>query len=147
MCGIIGIISKKRIEHMTDRIIHRCPDKFGYFYGENFAFEHKRLKSLIAIELKIGKFKPEYAEKMNFYLSVLNNTIKLPDENPFIDIISCKEKKRTTVEYVPKESYQLIGIATYNLTESLPIEFKDLLPSVSEISKKLEDLYENGVIL
>ncbi|MDD3324228.1 MAG: PDDEXK nuclease domain-containing protein [Sulfurospirillaceae bacterium] len=103
---------------------------------------HRRLKSLIAIELKIGKFKPEYAGKMNFYLSVLNDTIKLPDENPSIGIIICKEKKRTTVEYALKESNQPIGVATYKLTEFLPSEFKDLLPTPSEISQRLENLFE-----
>ncbi|MBP6715168.1 MAG: DUF1016 family protein, partial [Aliarcobacter sp.] len=104
---------------------------------------HRRLKSLIAIELKIGKFKPEYAGKMNFYLSVLNDTIKLPDENPSIGIIICKEKKRTTVEYALKESNQPIGVATYKLTETLPYEFKDLLPTANEISQRLENLLES----
>jgi len=104
---------------------------------------HRRLKSLIAIELKIGKFKPEYAGKMNFYLSALNDTIKLPDENPSIGIIICKEKKRTTVEYALKESNQPIGIATYKLTESLPNELKGLLPTPTEISQRLENLLEN----
>jgi hypothetical protein len=105
---------------------------------------HRRLKSLIAIELKIGKFKPEYAGKMNFYLSVLNDTIKLPDENPSIGIIICKEKKRTTVEYALKESNQPIGIATYKLTESLPNDLKGLLPTPAEISQRLESLLENN---
>lgn len=105
---------------------------------------HRRLKSLIAIELKIGKFKPEYAGKMNFYLSALNDRIKLPDENPSIGIIICKEKKRTTVEYALKESNQPIGIATYKLTESLPMEFQNLLPTPSEISQRLENLFENN---
>jgi len=108
---------------------------------------HRRLKSLIAIELKIGKFKPEYAGKMNFYLSVLNDTIKLEDENPSIGIIICKEKKRTTVEYALKESNQPIGVATYKLTESLPNDLKGLLPNAQEISQRLEKLldseYEN----
>ena len=104
---------------------------------------HRRLKSLIAIELKIGKFKPEYAGKMNFYLSVLNDTIKLPDENPSIGIIICKEKKRTTVEYALKDSNQPIGVATYKLTETLPYEFKDLLPTPNEISQRLEKLLES----
>ena len=104
---------------------------------------HRRLKSLIAIKLKIGKFKPEYAGKMNFYLSVLNDTIKLPDENPSIGIIICKEKKRTTVEYALKESNQPIGVATYKLTETLPYEFKDLLPTANEISQRLENLLES----
>ncbi len=105
---------------------------------------HRRLKSLIAIELKIGKFKPEYAGKMNFYLSVLNDTIKLPDENPSIGIIICKEKKRTTVDYALKESNQPIGVATYKLTKSLPNNLKGLLPTPGEISERLEKLLENN---
>lgn len=104
---------------------------------------HRRLKSLIAIELKIGKFKPEYAGKMNFYLTALNETIKLSDENPSIGIIICKEKKRTTVEYALKESNQPIGVATYRLTETLPQEYRDLLPPAVEISKRLEKLLES----
>lgn len=104
---------------------------------------HRRLKSLVAIELKIGKFKPEYAGKMNFYLSVLNDRVKLPDENPSIGIIICKEKKRTTVEYALKDSNQPIGVATYKLTESLPSEFKNLLPTAEEISQRLENLLES----
>ncbi|MDY0320125.1 MAG: PDDEXK nuclease domain-containing protein [Arcobacteraceae bacterium] len=101
---------------------------------------HRRLKSLIAIELKVGKFKPEYAGKMNFYLSILNDTIKLPDENPSIGIIICKEKKRTTVEYALKESNQPIGVATYKLTESLPNDLKGLLPTAKEIEERLSGL-------
>ncbi|OHD98034.1 MAG: hypothetical protein A3E21_02415, partial [Sulfurimonas sp. RIFCSPHIGHO2_12_FULL_36_9] len=105
---------------------------------------HRRLKSLIAVELKIGKFKPEYAGKMSFYLSVLNDTIKLADENPSIGIIICKEKKRTTVEYALKETNQPIGIATYKVSEKLPESLKQYLPSSSEIeSKLLEFLEEN----
>ena len=94
-------------------------------------------------QLEIGKFKPEYAGKMNFYLSVLNDTIKLPDENPSIGIIICKDKKRTTVEYALKDSNQPIGVATYKLTETLPYEFKDLLPTPNEISQRLEKLLES----
>ena len=104
---------------------------------------HRRLKSLIAIELKIGQFKPEYAGKMNFYLSALNDTVKLPDENPSIGIIICKEKKRTTVEYALKDSNQPIGVATYQLTATLPHNLKNLLPSSEEISKKLEYFFED----
>jgi predicted nuclease of restriction endonuclease-like (RecB) superfamily len=104
---------------------------------------HRRLKSLIAIELKIGKFKPEYAGKMNFYLSALNDTVKLPDENPSIGIIICKEKKRTTVEYALKDSNQPIGVATYKLTGTLPHNMKNILPSSEEISKKLEYFFED----
>ena len=104
---------------------------------------HRRLKSLIAIELKIGKFKPEYAGKMNFYLSALNDKVKLEDENPSIGIIICKDKKRTTVEYALKDSNQPIGVATYKLTETLPKEYKNLLPTTEDISKRLENLLED----
>ncbi|MBN2826307.1 MAG: DUF1016 family protein [Campylobacterales bacterium] len=103
---------------------------------------HRRLKSLIAIELKIGTFKPEYAGKMNFYLAILNDKIKLEDENPSIGIIICKEKKRTTVEYALKDSNKPIGVATYELTQTLPKDFENLLPSPKEISQKLEILIE-----
>ena len=105
---------------------------------------HRGLKSLIAIELKIGKFKPEYAGKINFYLSALNDTVKLPDENPSIGIIICKEKKRTTVEYALKDSNQPIGVATYKLTGTLPQDMKGLLPTSKEIEERLDSLLENG---
>ncbi len=104
---------------------------------------HRRLKSLIAIELKIGKFKPEYAGKMNFYLAILNDTVRLTDESPSIGIIICKEKKRTTVEYALKDSNQPIGVATYKLTESLPHELKGLLPSSKDIEEKLTGMLED----
>jgi len=74
---------------------------------------HRRLKTLVAIDFKTGKFKPDYAGKINFYLSVLNDKIKTADENPSIGIIVCKEKNRTTVEYALKELNQPIGITTY----------------------------------
>jgi len=103
---------------------------------------HRRLKSLIVIELKIGKFKPEYAGKMNFYLSCLNDTVKLPDENPSIGIIICKEKKRTTVEYALRDSNQPIGVSTYTLSETLPSNLKEYLPSTKEIEEKLLSFFE-----
>jgi len=111
-------------------------------YFVDLLLYHRRLKSLIAVELKIGKFIPEYAGKMNFYLSVLNDQVKLKDENPSIGIIICKEKKRTTVEYALKDSVQPIGVATYTLTHNLPNDLKDLLPSPEEISQRLENLYD-----
>ena len=104
---------------------------------------HRQLRSLVAVELKVGKFKPEYAGKMNFYLSALNDTVKLLDENPSIGIIICKEKKRTTVEYALKDSNQPIGVATYKLTTTLPHNLKNLLPSSEEISQKLEYFFED----
>ena len=95
---------------------------------------HRRLRCLIAIELKIGEFKPEYAGKMQFYLTALDETMKLSDENPSIGIIICKSKNRTRVEYALKASNKPIGVATYSYYDSLPDEMRSLLPSPEEIA-------------
>ncbi len=119
-------------------------DKEEYFI--DLLLYHRRLRALIAVELKIGKFKPEFADKMNFYLSALNDTIKLADENPSIGIIICQDKNRTIVEYSLKESNQPIGIATYRLSKELPDNLKEYLPTSTEIRnsliKFLEDINE-----
>ena len=104
---------------------------------------HRRLRALIAVELKIGKFKPEYTGKMSFYLSVLNDTVKLKDENPSIGIIICKDKKRTTVEYALKETNQPIGVATYKLSKELPSNLEEYLPTPTEIEKNLLEYLGN----
>lgn len=99
---------------------------------------HRRLKCLVAIELKIGKFLPEYVGKMQFYLAVLDNTVKLPEENPSIGIILCKSKQRTIVEYALKESNKPIGVATYQIVSQLPQELKNQLPDPAQVAKLLE---------
>lgn len=103
---------------------------------------HRRLKSLIAIELKIGKFKPEFAGKMSFYLSILNDTVKLEDENPSIGIIICKEKNRTIVEYALKENTQPMGVSTYQTSKILPKNLQQYLPNTEEIEKSLMNFLE-----
>jgi len=104
---------------------------------------HRALKSLVAIELKIGDFKPEYAGKMQFYLSVLNNTVKLEDENPSIGIIICKSKKRTIVEYALQDANKPIGVASYTISKKLPNNLKDYLPSSQELKNHLEGFIDN----
>jgi predicted nuclease of restriction endonuclease-like (RecB) superfamily len=99
---------------------------------------HRALKSLIAVELKIGEFKPEHKGKMVFYLVALNEQVKLPGENDAIGIIICKSKKKTVVEYALKTATQPIGIATYSLTPHLPAAYQHLLPSEEEIRERLQ---------
>jgi len=101
---------------------------------------HRQLCCLVAIELKIGAFKPEYAGKMQFYLSALNDKVRLPHENPSIGIILCKEKNRTFVEYALKDSKKPIGVSTYKLSTRLPRELKKFLPSPEEMAKRLDGL-------
>jgi predicted nuclease of restriction endonuclease-like (RecB) superfamily len=101
---------------------------------------HRRLKSLVAVELKVGEFLPEYVGKMQFYLAVLNDTVRLADENPAIGIILCKSKDRTIVEYALRESNNPIGVATYQMVSSLPPELQDQLPAPQQVAKLLEGL-------
>jgi len=99
---------------------------------------HRRLKCLVAIELKIGEFKPEYAGKMQFYLSALDDLIKTKEENPSIGIILCRDKDRTIVEYALRESKRPIGVSTYRITTSLPKDLKRELPSAKQVLKLLD---------
>lgn len=99
---------------------------------------HRQLRCLVAIELKIGKFIPEYKGKMEFYLEVLNDKVKLPDENSPIGIIICKEKNRTVVEYSLKSSNLPIGVASYETTDKLPKDYNNLLPTSNEIAEKID---------
>jgi predicted nuclease of restriction endonuclease-like (RecB) superfamily len=101
---------------------------------------HRRLKCLLAIELKTGDFLPEYVGKMQFYLAVLNDKVRLDDENPAMGIILCKSKDKTIVEYALKESNKPIGIATYRIVSQLPQELQNELPAPEQIAKLLEGL-------
>jgi predicted nuclease of restriction endonuclease-like (RecB) superfamily len=115
-------------------------EESGDEYFIDLLLFHRKLKSLVAIELKIGEFIPEYAGKMQFYLSLLNDKVKLPDENPSIGIIICKSKKRTRVDYALKDAKQPIGVSVYNITNQLPKQFEGLLPSPEKIEENLKIL-------
>ena len=110
----------------------------GKEYFIDLLLYNRRLQAMIAIELKIGEFQPEYKGKMEFYLNILNDTVKLPHENPAIGIIICKSKSRMIVEYALKSSNMPIGVATYSLSSELPEAYKELLPTSEEIAKKIE---------
>ncbi|MFH1593198.1 MAG: PDDEXK nuclease domain-containing protein [Candidatus Omnitrophota bacterium] len=101
---------------------------------------HRKLKCLVAIELKIGEFKPEYAGKMQFYLAALDDIVKAKGENPSIGIILCKDKDRTIVEYALRESKKPIAVAKYRITTKLPKELKKELPAPEQIQKLFKDM-------
>ena len=107
---------------------------------------HRKLKRFIAVELKIGEFKPEYKGKMEFYLIALNEQYKEDDENDAIGIIVCKSKDKTVVEYSLKTTTQPIGVATYSTSPYLPEEYSKYLPAPEVIAERLaivKDLFEN----
>lgn len=114
-------------------------DVNGKEYFIDLLLYHRQLKCLVAVELKIGEFIPEYKGKMEFYLSVLNDKVKLPQENDSIGIIICKEKDRTIVEYSLKTSQMPIGVATYTTSSVLPKEYQKLLPDENEIIKRINE--------
>jgi predicted nuclease of restriction endonuclease-like (RecB) superfamily len=101
---------------------------------------HRRLKALVAIDLKIGKFQPEFVGKMQFYLTALDKQVRQEDENLSIGIILCKEKKRTVVEYALHDAHKPIGVATYAITKTLPKELRGQLPAPEDIAKLLEGM-------
>jgi predicted nuclease of restriction endonuclease-like (RecB) superfamily len=109
----------------------------GQEYFLDLLLYHRHLKCLIAVELKVGEFLPEYVGKMQFYLAVLDDTVRLPDENPAIGIILCKTKDRTIVEYALRESNKPIGVTTYQIVSTLPQEFQGQLPNPTQIAKLL----------
>ena len=100
---------------------------------------HRRLKCLVAVELKIGEFQPEFVGKMQFYLAALDRQVREKGENPSIGIILCKEKNRTIVEYALQDGRKPIGVATYQIVKRLPKELKGQLPGPEEIAKLLDD--------
>ncbi len=101
---------------------------------------HRRLKCLVAVELKVGEFEPEFVGKMQFYLAALDDRARQEGENPSIGIILCKEKRRTIVEYALRDATKPIGVATYRIVKRLPRELKGQLPSPEQIGSLLEDL-------
>ena len=99
-------------------------------------FYHLKMRCFVAIELKRGDFIPEYAGKMNFYCSAVDDILKHPEDKPTIGLILCQGKDRLFAEYSLKDINKPIGISEYELTRALPDNFKGSLPSVEEIEKE-----------
>ncbi len=114
-----------------------CLEVGGQEFFIDILLYHRKLRSLVAIELKKGPFIPEYVGKMQFYLSVLNDTVRFADENPSIGIILCREKNRLIVEYALKDSNKPINVASYKIVKDLPRELKSQLPTPEQIEKLL----------
>lgn len=100
-------------------------------------FYHLKLRCFVVIELKKGKFKPEYAGKMNFYLNVVDEKLKAKIDSPSIGLILCQDKNQIVAEYALRGVERPIGISEYELTRSLPRDLKSSLPTVEEIESEL----------
>ncbi|MCB9233724.1 MAG: DUF1016 domain-containing protein [Bacteroidia bacterium] len=106
-------------------------------YFLDLLFYHTRLRCYVVVELKARSFKPEYAGKLSFYLSAVDDILKSESDNATIGIILCQGKNQIEVEYALKGIKQPIGVAEYQLSKALPEEIKSQLPSVEEIEKEL----------
>jgi predicted nuclease of restriction endonuclease-like (RecB) superfamily len=149
----LGIRREVKERELEDRLIERLRDfilELGYgfcFVGRqhrltlgkkeyfiDLLFYHRFLKALVAFELKVGAFEPEHAGKMDFYLNLLNDKERAPEDNPSIGIILCAQKDDVEVEYALKTKQNPIGVAEYHLQSKLPSEMKGKLPTARQLA-------------
>lgn len=107
----------------------------GQDWFVDLLFYHRRLRCLVAVDLKIGAFRPEHAGKMNFYLAALDEHDREPGDNPSIGLILCRERNRVVVEYALRNLASPIGVAEYKLmvAEALPAALAEALPTPEEL--------------
>ena len=101
-------------------------------------FYNINLRCYVVIELKTGDFKPEYAGKLNFYLSAVDGILKKEQDNPSIGLLLCKSKNNVVAEYSLKDMSKPIGVSEYKITSSLPDNLEKQLPSIEDIQKRIQ---------
>ena len=142
--------NEKQLENAIVTNITKMLGQFGSdfaFMGQQFRLEldnkeyfidllfyHRKLKSMVAIELKVNEFKPEYSQQLNWYLHLLDKTIKYPEDNTSIGILLCKNKSELTVEYALEIVNKPMGVATYSYAE-LPKEIAKNLPDEEQFKR------------
>ncbi len=109
-------------------------------------FYHLKLRCYVVIELKAGKFKPEHLGQLSFYLTAVDAQLKHPQDSPAIGLLLCKSKNKVVAEYALRDNARPIGVAEYQLVESLPVELQTSLPSIEQIERELasDDISRNG---
>lgn len=108
-------------------------------YAIDLLFYHIKLKCYVVIELKNTKFKPEYAGKLNFYLSAVDTLLKEKEDQPTIGLLLCRDKNNIEAEFSLRDLNKPIGISEFQLTEILPEELKSSLPTIEEIENELKN--------
>jgi len=116
----------------------------GKDYCIDLLFFHLRLRCFVIIELKAGEFKPEYAGKLNFYLSAVDKTLKQEGDKPSIGIILCKSKDKVIAEYALKDMSKPMGVSEYKIVRAIPEKLKTSLPTIDELEKELSKSEEKG---
>ena len=106
-------------------------------YYIDLLFYHLRLRCFVIIELKAGEFKPEYAGKLNFYLSAVDKTLKQEGDKPSIGIILCKTRDKVIAEYALRDMSKPMGVSEYKIVRAIPEKLKTSLPTIEELEKEL----------
>ena len=141
-------IENALIKHVTDFLLELGAgfafvgqqvllDVGGDEFFVDLLFYHLKLRCYVVIELKAGKFKPEHLGKLSFYLSAVDAQLKHPQDGPTIGLLLCKSKNEVVAEYALRDNNRPIGVAEYQLVESLPAELQTSLPSIEQIEREL----------
>jgi hypothetical protein len=112
-------------------------------YYIDLLFYHRILKCLVAVELKVTEFEPEFVGKLDFYLQLIDEQLKQPDDQPSIGILLVPHKDQLEVEYALRIANKPIGVAQYTLSKKLPKELQGKLPTAKQFKQLLEDDIEN----
>jgi len=102
-------------------------------------FYHLKLRCYVVVELKAGEFQPEYAGKLNFYLSAVDSQLRHPSDNPSLGLLLCKNHDKVVAEYALRDMHKPIGVAEYQLVQALPKELQTDLPRIEDIESELRD--------
>ncbi len=146
-------LERKLLDHLKDFLIElgkgfafvgsQYPLDVGdQDYYLDLLFYHLHLRCFVVIDLKVEAFKPEFAGKMNFYLSAVDDRLRHEQDNPTIGLLLCKDRNRVIVEYALRELTRPVGVATYQLTDELPQDLQDDLPTPEQLEAELEALDE-----
>jgi hypothetical protein len=144
-------VTERKLEEIMVEKVKRLMMELGYgfcFIGNQYRlklgekdyfvdllFYHRILKCIIAVELKVSEFEPEFVGKLDFYLELIDEQLKQPDDKPSIGILLVPHKNTLEVEYALKTASKPIGIAEYKLSKKLPKEFKGKLPSIEDFKQ------------
>jgi predicted nuclease of restriction endonuclease-like (RecB) superfamily len=146
-------IEKQLVQHITKFLLEL--GKGFAFVGQQYHLEiaendyyidllfyHTRLKCYVVIELKNTKFIPEYAGKLNFYLSAIDSLVKQEDDKATIGILLCRDKNNIEAEFALRDINKPMGVSEFQITETLPDNLKSSLPTIEEIENELKRLEE-----
>lgn len=117
------------------RQYHLEIDKQDFYI--DLLFYHLKLRCYVVVEIKAGKFRPEYAGQINFYLSAVDDLLKHPEDNPSIGLLLCKDRNKIIAEYALKSVSKAIGVSEYKIVESIPQNLKVALPTIEDLEREL----------